>query len=112
MSDGPGYAGGSDSDQLGPPGIPPERLKALRDAFKETMTDPAFLADAEQAKMSIVPTYGEDTARIVGDILNLPPEQATRLARPLMEQADRLHAAALRLGEYTAAVFLASGEDA
>ena len=64
----------------GPPGIPPDRLQTLRDAFKETVADPAFLADAEQAKLTIVATFGEDTARIVGEILDLPPDLAARLA--------------------------------
>jgi tripartite-type tricarboxylate transporter receptor subunit TctC len=34
---------------VAPPGVPPERLKALRDAFEATAKDPAFLAAAEKA---------------------------------------------------------------
>ena len=64
----------------GPPGIPPDRLQALRDAFKDTMSDPAFMADAEQAKLTVVSTFGEDTARIVREILDVPPDLAARLA--------------------------------
>ena len=30
---------------IAPPGIPPERVKALRDAFMATMKDPEFLAE-------------------------------------------------------------------
>jgi tripartite-type tricarboxylate transporter receptor subunit TctC len=64
----------------GPPGIPAERLRALRDAFKATVEDPAFQSDAKQAKLAITPTFGEDTARMVNQVLDLPPEQARRLA--------------------------------
>jgi ABC-type phosphate/phosphonate transport system substrate-binding protein len=36
-----------------PPGVPADRLNALRAAFKETTQDPAFLADAEKSKLEI-----------------------------------------------------------
>src|SRR5436190_1063859 len=36
---------------LAPPGLPPERLAALRRAFMATMTEPAFLAEAEKMKL-------------------------------------------------------------
>jgi tripartite-type tricarboxylate transporter receptor subunit TctC len=64
----------------GPPSMPEERLQALRAAFKATMEDPEFLAEAKQARLAIAPTYGDDTARIVNEVLSLPPELATRLA--------------------------------
>src|SRR5262249_47133949 len=35
------------------PGVPKDRVAALRKAFDETMKDPAFLADAEKRKLSI-----------------------------------------------------------
>ncbi len=64
----------------GPPGIPADRLQALREAFKATMEDPAFLAEAERAHMTIVPTFGDRTEQIVKEILDLPPDLARRLA--------------------------------
>jgi tripartite-type tricarboxylate transporter receptor subunit TctC len=39
----------------GPPGIPPERLAALRTALFETMKDPQFLAEAKKAGLDIDP---------------------------------------------------------
>jgi tripartite-type tricarboxylate transporter receptor subunit TctC len=45
---------------VAPPGVPPERLKALRDAFDATAKDPAFLAAAQKAGREIsVYTAGE-----------------------------------------------------
>lgn len=44
---------------LAPPGVPPERVDALRRAFDATMQDPAFLADAAKQKMDIRPLSGE-----------------------------------------------------
>jgi tripartite-type tricarboxylate transporter receptor subunit TctC len=38
---------------VAPPGVPPERIKALRDAFDATAKDPAFLAAAQKAGRDI-----------------------------------------------------------
>jgi tripartite-type tricarboxylate transporter receptor subunit TctC len=38
---------------VAPPGIPAERLQALRDAFTATMRDPQFLAEARQQKLEL-----------------------------------------------------------
>jgi tripartite-type tricarboxylate transporter receptor subunit TctC len=43
-----------------PPGVPAERLKILRDAFRKTMADPAFLADVIARKLEVDPDFGED----------------------------------------------------
>jgi tripartite-type tricarboxylate transporter receptor subunit TctC len=63
-----------------PPGVPPERLEALRQAFEATMKDPAFRADAEQAKVEIDFNNGAQTEKIVNEILDLPPDLTARLA--------------------------------
>ena len=41
-----------------PPGVPMDRVNALRKAFDQTMTDPAFMADAEKGKLEIEPVSG------------------------------------------------------
>lgn len=40
---------------IGPPGIPPDRVAALRKAFVETMKDPRFIKDAERTGLEISP---------------------------------------------------------
>jgi tripartite-type tricarboxylate transporter receptor subunit TctC len=62
-----------------PPGVPADRLKALQDAYWQTVTDPSFLADATQAKLDVDPNNGEKTRGIVESTLTLPPEIAARL---------------------------------
>jgi tripartite-type tricarboxylate transporter receptor subunit TctC len=42
-----------------PPGIPADRLTALRSALRKTLRDPAFIADAEKTKLEI--EYVSDT---------------------------------------------------
>ncbi len=64
---------------VAPPGIPPARAKALRDAFMATMKDPQFLAEMNKLSMTIDPTSGEDMERIVRDAHALPPEQVEKV---------------------------------
>jgi tripartite-type tricarboxylate transporter receptor subunit TctC len=60
------------------PGVPADRLAALQTAFMETMKDPAFLAEAEKQKFEITPVPGPDIAKLVTEILAMPPELAQR----------------------------------
>src|SRR5437588_3381876 len=50
---------------LAPPGIPADRVAALRKAFMDAMKDPSFLAEAEKAKLEINPVSGEAVQSIV-----------------------------------------------
>lgn len=43
---------------LAPPGVPAERVAALRASFAATMRDPAFLADAKQIRLDAALTNG------------------------------------------------------
>lgn len=61
-----------------PPGIPADRLAALRRAFDETMTDPAFLEDAKKAELEINPESGEAVQKLVVDIYKVKPEIAQK----------------------------------
>ncbi len=45
-----------------PPGLPAERVSALRAAFMTTANDPQFLADAVKTKLEISPMSGEEVA--------------------------------------------------
>ena len=45
-----------------PPGLPADRLDALRRAFDATLKDPDFAAFAAKAQMDIEPSTGEQTA--------------------------------------------------
>jgi tripartite-type tricarboxylate transporter receptor subunit TctC len=60
------------------PGVPADRLRALQTAFMNTMTDPAFRAEAEKAKFEITPVSGDAIEALVADILKMPPALAQR----------------------------------
>ena len=66
---------------LGPPGIPPDRLAALRQAFDATMTDRDFLAEADKLKMEINPLTGVQVENLVRQVYaETPPDVAKRAA--------------------------------
>jgi tripartite-type tricarboxylate transporter receptor subunit TctC len=57
---------------LAPPGVPADRTAALRKAFLETMKDREFLAEAEKAKLDVMPMPGEDIEKLVAEIYATP----------------------------------------
>jgi tripartite-type tricarboxylate transporter receptor subunit TctC len=60
------------------PDVPADRLAALRDAFRATMKDPAFLKDAAQLNFEVNPVYGEAMQKTVERILGTPKPLAMR----------------------------------
>ncbi len=65
------------------PGVPPERVAALRTAFDETIRDPAFIEAAKVAGMDLNPIGGEDLQKIVSDLFATPPDAVARLREVL-----------------------------
>jgi tripartite-type tricarboxylate transporter receptor subunit TctC len=64
-----------------PPGVPGDRVAALRKAFMETMTDREFLAEVERAKFEITAVSGEKIQSLVQEIYAVtPPAVAARAA--------------------------------
>jgi tripartite-type tricarboxylate transporter receptor subunit TctC len=61
------------------PGVPEERVKALRDAFDRMVADPAFLEQAKKENLEIEPVSGDDLQKIVADIVATPKPIADRL---------------------------------
>jgi tripartite-type tricarboxylate transporter receptor subunit TctC len=54
------------------PGVPPERLAALRKAFQAMVQDPEFLDFASKREITVEPTKGEDLDQITRDTLATP----------------------------------------
>jgi tripartite-type tricarboxylate transporter receptor subunit TctC len=61
---------------LVPPGVPPERLAALRAAFHAAMNDPGFIAQAKRQHLEIDEVAGERVGAIVAATFALPPDIA------------------------------------
>ena len=59
---------------VAPPGVPLDRLTALRAAFEATMKDPAFLADAKKQVLEVLPVVGAEADTLVRDVYATPPD--------------------------------------
>jgi tripartite-type tricarboxylate transporter receptor subunit TctC len=70
---------------LAPPGLPPDRLEALRKAFMDTMKDAEFLAEADKAKFEITPLDGARAQQIIGDAYKVDPAIAKKTAELMKE---------------------------
>lgn len=63
---------------VAPPGIPQDRVAALRKAFMDTMKDPEFLAEAEKAQLEVTPIPGEEVQKIVVEAYKVDPAIAKK----------------------------------
>ena len=57
-----------------PPGIPADRLAALRAAFDATMKDPLFLAEAKRLDLEVRPVTGAEVEKLIAEIYASPPD--------------------------------------
>jgi len=65
---------------IAPPGLPQDRVDALRKAFMATMQDKDYLADAEKTQMEINPVSGEKVQALVKEEYSAPPAIAQKAA--------------------------------
>jgi tripartite-type tricarboxylate transporter receptor subunit TctC len=63
-----------DRPVLAPPGLPPERVKLLRDAFNATMKDPAFLADIKKLRLTLDWVSGDEVHKLLATAYSAPPD--------------------------------------
>jgi tripartite-type tricarboxylate transporter receptor subunit TctC len=66
-----------------PPGVPAERVEALRRAFDATMKDEAFMADAAKIGFAVDPLTGEQVQALVAALANTPPDVVARVRAAL-----------------------------
>jgi tripartite-type tricarboxylate transporter receptor subunit TctC len=74
------------ADQFGrplvfPPGVPPDRVKIIRDAFNKTINDPALLAEAERRRLDIDPAKGEELDALAKEVMTAPPDIVERVKK-------------------------------
>ena len=66
-----------------PPGLPKELYDQLLAAYKSSLTDPAFLAEAEKLGYPIETGYGEDVHTLVVNALNQSPATVELLSQTM-----------------------------
>ncbi|HEY7664376.1 MAG TPA: hypothetical protein VH934_14755, partial [Xanthobacteraceae bacterium] len=58
---------------VAPPGVPPERVRALSAAFLAAHRDPQFLVEAQKLGLDISPVSAEDLSRAIARLTHAPP---------------------------------------
>jgi len=71
---------------IAPPGLPPERAQALKDAFWATMQDPDFLAEMNRLQLAIDPVSGPDMEKLLKDAYALPDTLVQRVRKALVTE--------------------------
>ena len=66
-------------DELGrpmvaPPGIPPDRVKILREAYSKALKDPALIEEVTKSRLDMEPSSGEEIEAVIKEIMDQPPE--------------------------------------
>jgi tripartite-type tricarboxylate transporter receptor subunit TctC len=65
------------------PGLPPDRAKILQSAFKKTLTDPDFQAQAKERKLDIDPVAGDELEALAREVIAQPADVVDRMKRLL-----------------------------
>jgi tripartite-type tricarboxylate transporter receptor subunit TctC len=65
-----------------PPGVPTDRVLALRKAFNDLVQDPELLAEVKRTNDALAPKTGEQVEQVVTSIMNTP--------RPLVDELKRV----------------------
>jgi tripartite-type tricarboxylate transporter receptor subunit TctC len=70
---------------IAPPGVPAQRVAALRDAFMAVMKDRDFLAEAEKARIQLTPLSGVEMERDVRAAYALPDAIIAKVRKVLAD---------------------------
>jgi tripartite-type tricarboxylate transporter receptor subunit TctC len=72
-----------------PPGVPAERVAALRKAFTATLQDKALLAEVERMKLDVDSMAGDELQSLVARLYALPPAVIQRAKQSLVYKPPR-----------------------
>jgi len=69
---------------FGPPGMPGDRLKMLRDGFTKMMSDGELIADAKKKGLDITPATGDELDALIKEA-GVPSQDIIQKLKPLLE---------------------------
>jgi tripartite-type tricarboxylate transporter receptor subunit TctC len=72
------------------PGVPAERLAALRAAFAATVKDPEFIAAVAQERLEVRPQSGEAIQEIIGGLISAPQDVRERMKIALEPETNHV----------------------
>ncbi len=66
---------------IAPPGVPADRVAALRDAFDKMVKDPEFIAESVKRGFEVEPMSGVELQKLVADAMSVDDDIAQRTRR-------------------------------
>ena len=72
-----------------PPGVPEERIAALRKAFVAALNDKALRAEADKMHFDIDPMAGDELQKLVAELYATPPHLVARAKQALSAKPQR-----------------------
>ena len=70
---------------LATPGIPPDRVKILRDAYVNMLKDSEFVAEAKKRQWEIKPVSGERLEALAKEVIQQPADIVERMKKVMGE---------------------------
>jgi tripartite-type tricarboxylate transporter receptor subunit TctC len=68
---------------IGPPGIPPDRVKILHDGWSKALREPELLAEVKKSGMDLSPVGGEELQGLAKEVIDQPLEIIEKLKKLL-----------------------------
>ena len=68
---------------IAPPGVSADRIKLLREAYANTVKDPALIANIKKQEYDFDPVAGEELQTLAKIVVNQPPQVIERLKQIL-----------------------------
>ena len=65
------------------PGVPPDRVKILRDAYHTSLKDPELLEVLKKRRWIVDSISGEELAKLAKEVIAQPPEVIERMRKLL-----------------------------
>ncbi len=66
-----------------PPGVPQDKVKLIREAFRRTVNDPKLVAQAKRSRRHIEPVYGDQMAKMYAEAFAAPESVKERIRKIL-----------------------------
>ncbi len=66
-------------DELGrpmaaPPGVPPDRIKILREAYNKALKDPELISEVNRSRLDMEPSTGQEIEALIKEVMDQPTD--------------------------------------
>jgi tripartite-type tricarboxylate transporter receptor subunit TctC len=58
---------------VAPPGVPPERVNILREAYAKALKDPELISEVTRSRLDMEPIAGQELEALYKELMDQPP---------------------------------------